>query len=144
RRRHAGPRSRTASLHLRESRSRTRNRGRAAVQRALEGRPQTKKQTPMSPIADLIPTGAERLDAFHDLLPTLARALDVRDVFRHLSEVADRIVPHDEANLALVTEDGSRFRLFASTADGPPELLCREDRCMLRDLSQPRMFTPGA
>src|SRR6266853_832587 len=45
---------------------------------------------------------AGRLDAFHDLLPTLARALDVREVFRHLSAVVDRIVPHEEANLALV------------------------------------------
>jgi transcriptional regulator with PAS, ATPase and Fis domain len=86
---------------------------------------------------------ATHLDAFHDLLPTLARALDVRDVFRHLSTVAARIVPHDEANLALVTEDGSRFRLFASTADGAPELLCRGDRCFLSDLSQPRLFSPG-
>jgi transcriptional regulator with GAF, ATPase, and Fis domain len=91
-----------------------------------------------------LPAEARHLEAFHDLLPTLARALDVRDVFRRLSEVADRIVPHDEANLALLTEDGSRFRMFASTADGPPELLCRDDRCMLRDLSQPRLFTPGA
>ena len=80
------------------------------------------------------------LDAFHDLLPTLARALDVREVFQHLSTVAARIVPHDEANLAVLTEDGTRFRLFASTGDGPPELLCREDRCILRDPSQAHIF----
>jgi hypothetical protein len=49
---------------------------------------------------DVAPPETADLDAFHDLLPTLARALDVRDVFRHLSAVADRIVPHDEANLA--------------------------------------------
>src|SRR5712691_10008857 len=98
----------------------------------------------MSTTIDVIPVEAAHLDAFHDLLPTLARALDVREVFRHLSAVANRIVPHDEANLALLTEDGSRFRLFASTADGAPELLCRDDRCILRDLSQPRLFSPGA
>jgi hypothetical protein len=80
------------------------------------------------------------LDAFHDLLPTLARALDVREVFQHLSAVAARIVPHDEANLAVLTEDGTYFRLFASTGDGLPELLCREDRCILRDPSQPHVF----
>src|SRR6266853_873604 len=97
----------------------------------------------MSTMLDVQTTEATHLDAFHDLLPTLARALDVRDVFRHLSTVAARIVPHDEANLALVTEDGSRFRLFASTADGAPELLCRGDRCFLADLSQPRLFSPG-
>jgi transcriptional regulator with GAF, ATPase, and Fis domain len=97
----------------------------------------------MSPMIDVSRTEASQLEAFHDLLPTLARALDVRDVFRHLSAVADRIVPHDEANLALLTEDGSRFRMFASTGDGAPELLCREDRCILRDLSHARLFDPG-
>jgi len=84
----------------------------------------------------------EHLEAFHDLLSTLARALDVRDVFDHLSVAADRIVPHDEANLALLTDDGSRFQMFAST--GPPELLCREDRCILRDMSRARLFDPGS
>ena len=93
---------------------------------------------------DVAPPETAHLDAFHDLLPTLARALDVRDVFRHLSAVADRIVPHDEANLALVTDDHSRFQMFASTGDGAPALLCREDRCILRDLSHPRLFSPGA
>jgi hypothetical protein len=64
----------------------------------------------------------ERQDAFHDLLPTLARALDVRDIFQHLSAIAARIVPHDEANLALLTDDGSHFRLYASTRAGAAPL----------------------
>jgi transcriptional regulator with GAF, ATPase, and Fis domain len=55
-----------------------------------------------------------QLDAFHDLLPTLARGLDVRDIFRQLSDVAARIVPHDEANLLLQKADG-QFEMFAST-----------------------------
>ena len=54
--------------------------------------------------------------------------------------VAARILPHDEADLALLTDDGTRFRLFASTGDGAPELLCRDDRCFLRNLSQPQVF----
>src|ERR1700704_4305416 len=89
---------------------------------------------------DVVPAGARVLEAFHDLLPTIARALDVREGFQHLSTVAARIVPHDEANLALLTEDGTRFRLFASTGDGAPEVLCRDDRCILRDPSQPHLF----
>ena len=60
-------------------------------------------------------TDLNKLDAFHALLPALAEALDVRDVFQHLSAVAARIVPHDEANLALATDDGSQYRLYAST-----------------------------
>ena len=81
-----------------------------------------------------------QLDAFHALLPELARALDVREVFQHLSAVAARIVPHDEANLALVTDDGSHYRLYASTMRGDPELLCRNDQCVLRDPIVPRLL----
>jgi transcriptional regulator with GAF, ATPase, and Fis domain len=91
-------------------------------------------------VVDVVSWDASVLEAFHDLLPALARALDVREVFQHLSSVAARIVPHDEANLALLAEDGTHFRLFASTGDGAPEVLCRDDRCILHDPSQPHLF----
>ena len=68
----------------------------------------------------------ERLEAFHDLLPALARTLDVRDIFHYLSQVASRILPHDEANLGLLTEDGSQFHLYASTRSGGPDVVCRD------------------
>jgi len=93
------------------------------------------------------PTGydIESLDAFHDLLPALARGLDVRDIFHHLSAAASRVVPHDEANLALVTEDPSQFRLYASTRDGAPELICRGKGCPIGDADEPQVFdvVPG-
>lgn len=87
----------------------------------------------------------ESLDAFHDLLPTLARGLDVRDIFKHLSAVASRIVAHDEANLALVTDDGAWFRLYASTRDGTPEIVCRGQGCPIGDADEPQLFdeVPG-
>src|SRR5713226_8475531 len=87
----------------------------------------------------------EDLSAFHDLLPALARALDVRDIFQHLSTVASRIVPHDEANLALLTEDGSQFRLYASTRDGVPEVVCRGKDCPIGEADEPQLFdaVPG-
>jgi transcriptional regulator with PAS, ATPase and Fis domain len=87
----------------------------------------------------------EQLDAFHGLLPALARGLDVRDIFKHLSAAASRIVPHDEANLALLTEDGSQYRLYASTRDGAPELVCRGKLCPIGDADEPRLFdeVPG-
>ena len=97
----------------------------------------------MTMIADDVIPDVQRLDAFHDLLPTLARALDVRDIFQHLSHVASRIVPHDEANLALLTEDGSRFRLYASTKQGDPELLCPGQHWALHDPDVPRVFDQG-
>src|SRR5262245_54229421 len=87
----------------------------------------------------------QQLSAFHDLLPTLARALDVRDIFQHFSTTAGRIVPHDEANLALSTPDGSRFHLYASTRDGAPELVCRGKDCPIGEADEPRVFdvVPG-
>jgi transcriptional regulator with GAF, ATPase, and Fis domain len=87
----------------------------------------------------------EDLDAFHDLLPALARALDVRDIFQHLSTVASRIVPHDEANLALLTEDRSQFRLYASTRDGVPEVVCRGKDCPIGEADEPQVLdaVPG-
>src|SRR2546422_1999138 len=91
--------------------------------------------------ADYDPSDIQRLEAFQELLPTLARALDVRDIFQHLSAVASRIVPHDEANLALLTEDGSQFRLYASTRSGGPEVICREKGCSaLGDPATPHLF----
>ncbi len=93
------------------------------------------------PHMNTIDSGAtEASDAFDELLPALARALDVRDIFQHLSAVAGRIVPHDEAHIALLTEDGTHFRLFASTRDGSPEPLCPEDRGIVRDPSIPHVF----
>jgi hypothetical protein len=90
-------------------------------------------------------TDLNQLDAFHALLPALAQALDVRDVFQHLSAVASQIVPHDEANLALATDDGSQYRLYASTGDGDPELVCSDDHCVIQDPIVPRLLSevPG-
>src|SRR5262249_48339427 len=87
----------------------------------------------------------EHLSAFHDLLPTLARALDVRDIFQHFSKTAGRIVPHDEANLALLTPDRTQFRLYASTRDGAPEMVCRGKDCPIGDAEEPQLFenVPG-
>ena len=50
---------------------------------------------------------SDRLEAFHELLSTLSGALDVRDVFQRLSRVAARLISHDEADLALLTDDGA-------------------------------------
>jgi two-component system response regulator FlrC len=95
----------------------------------------------MTMIADYATPDVEYLDGFHDLLPALARALDVRDIFDHFSDVSSRIVPHDEANLALLTEDGSQFCLYASTRRGDPDMICRENGfSALRDPATPHLF----
>ena len=99
----------------------------------------------MTVIAEPPAHDRSQLDAFHALLPALAGALDVRDVFQQLSAVASRIVPHDEANLALATDNGTQYRLYASTREGAPELVCREDHGVLREPMAARLIdvVPG-
>src|SRR5262245_35841313 len=94
----------------------------------------------MSLVLDIPPSPVDDLDAFHDILSTLAGALDIRDVFQRLSAIAARIVPHDEADLALMTDDGVHFRLFASTQVGEPKLVCAGEHCAVRDPFTPRIF----
>jgi transcriptional regulator with GAF, ATPase, and Fis domain len=86
---------------------------------------------------------ADHVGAFHELLSTLGGALDVRDVFHRLSSVVTRIIAHDEADLAVLTDDGTHFRLYASTQEREPELLCPGDHCAVRDPSVPRLFNDG-
>ena len=96
-------------------------------------------------IAEPLTADLDHIDAFHKLLPALARALDIRDAFHQLSAVAAQIVPHDEANLALATGDGSHYRLYASTGLHDPELLCRNDHCVVQEPIVPRLLdvVPG-
>jgi len=68
------------------------------------------------------PAALGQVDRFQDLLPILARGLDVRDIFQQLSLFASRIVPHDEGNLAVLTEDGAGVQLYATTAQGAAEV----------------------
>ena len=99
----------------------------------------------MTTMAEPATTDLIQLDAFHALLPALAGSLDIREVFQHLSAVASRIVPHDEANLALTTDDSAQFRLYASTREGAPDLVCREATCILREPIAPKLMdtVPG-
>src|SRR5437899_7585566 len=61
---------------------------------------------------------SHQADTFQELLSTLAGALDVRGVFRRLSRIAARAVAHDEADLALLSDEGTRVRVHASTREG--------------------------
>jgi transcriptional regulator with GAF, ATPase, and Fis domain len=100
----------------------------------------------MTMMAEQTTAPLDQLDAFDALLPALARALDVRDAFQQLSAVASRIVPHDEASLALVTDDKSQFRLYASTHPGDPKVVCRQGNCVLQEPIVARLLdtVPGS
>src|SRR5215217_5651901 len=54
-----------------------------------------------------------RADALEALLPALAEALDVREVFQKVSTVARRVIPHELLELGLLNEDASGARVYA-------------------------------
>lgn len=83
------------------------------------------------------------LEALHELLLTLAGALDVREVFHRFSAVASRVVAHDEADLILLPDGGTDVRVYASTSDGTAPLFYRTDRGTTEDPSVSRVSSDG-
>jgi transcriptional regulator with GAF, ATPase, and Fis domain len=77
------------------------------------------------------------------LLSTLAGALDIRDIFSRLSMVAARVIAHDEADLALLTDERTHVRLHASTREGDRTLFWSGDHGVAPDLSIPRVLPDG-
>jgi transcriptional regulator with GAF, ATPase, and Fis domain len=82
----------------------------------------------MEPIADLVSValGHERIhqvererrrrnEALEALLPTLAQVLDVREVFRQLSRIAQEVLPHDLLGLGLFSDDRKSVRVYAAS-----------------------------
>ncbi|MBL8113822.1 MAG: sigma-54-dependent Fis family transcriptional regulator [Acidobacteria bacterium] len=66
----------------------------------------------------------ELLDA---LLPAVAKALDVREVMKQISDIAQQIVVHDHVMIGLLNEDWSKLRLYAHSDGGTaPELAIPE------------------
>ncbi len=81
--------------------------------------------------------------ALGPLVHTLARALDIREIFSQLSAAARDVVHHDEAALALVDPAGTRLRLYASTCvDGPEEIEPCDHRIAL-PLDRATVFQPS-
>src|SRR5262249_22705784 len=91
-----------------------------------------------------IETASQHFEAFRDLLPALAGTLDVSEMFQHLTRAAARIIPHDEANLALLTDDGSHFREYVTGHD-QQRIVARANHCPLRNLAEPELVNdiPG-
>ena len=83
---------------------------------------------------------SEHLDAFHDLLLTLAGTLDVREVFQRLRAIVARIIPHDHIELALLT-DGAHLSVYASTGDAP---VGRKSLQAVSDPSVARIFNEAS
>jgi hypothetical protein len=54
-----------------------------------------------------------RLRSLDELLPALSGALDVRDVFARISEIAQKVLPHDMLALPLASEDRQTVVVYA-------------------------------
>jgi transcriptional regulator with GAF, ATPase, and Fis domain len=64
-----------------------------------------------------------RTEALEALLPTLARALDVRAVFQQVSAVAQVVLPHVFLGLGLIDEKKATLRVYATSDPIPGEQL---------------------
>src|SRR5262245_52752474 len=62
----------------------------------------------------------ERGDALEPLLPTLAKSMDVREIFAQISQVSQEAIPHDLVSLTFLSEDRKTMPIYA-LSDGPVE-----------------------
>jgi transcriptional regulator with GAF, ATPase, and Fis domain len=78
----------------------------------------------MTPVIDPLGYDSHEEGVLDELLAALARPLDLSDLyFQQLSAIATRIVPHDEAELVLLS-DGRSECLHAPRRDRPPGTPC--------------------
>src|SRR6185436_14392348 len=55
----------------------------------------------------------ERVGALERLLPTLARSMDIREIFQQISEVSQDVIPHDIVGISFLSEDGKTMPVYA-------------------------------
>jgi transcriptional regulator with GAF, ATPase, and Fis domain len=63
-----------------------------------------------------------RYEGLQALAPALAKALDVRDVFERISEIARPVIPHDRMALGLLNEARDAVRVYAVSGGSFPGL----------------------
>ncbi|HKV12097.1 MAG TPA: sigma 54-interacting transcriptional regulator [Thermoanaerobaculia bacterium] len=56
-----------------------------------------------------------RAEALEALLPTLAQALDIREVFQQLAGLAREVIPYEILELGVLNEERTRARLYAAS-----------------------------
>jgi transcriptional regulator with GAF, ATPase, and Fis domain len=82
-------------------------------------------------------TAAPTHDTLGPLLNVLAQSLDVREVFARVSALARQTIPHDGLMFGLITADGERYRILASSEVAYSEDESRavedESRAVLRE-----------
>ncbi len=63
--------------------------------------------------AEVLRERAANLEMLEDLLKTLSGVLDIREVFDRVSEIAQRVLPHDAIIVIVPTGDGDRAQNYA-------------------------------
>src|SRR5262245_55582970 len=58
------------------------------------------------------------LDSLDALLSTLAGALDIREIFDHVADAAQHVLPHDGMLIGQVIDGGARVRMYATQGLG--------------------------
>ena len=61
---------------------------------------------------------AASLNALEELLSTITGVLDVREVVDRISEIAQRVLPHDAMSIPLAVEGTDRIRVYANSGLG--------------------------
>ena len=67
----------------------------------------------------------QRLEALDELLPMLSGVLDVREVFVTVSQVAQKVLPHDLLGLPLIDDDGVHVTVHAVSGSVTPTVPAR-------------------
>ncbi|HXW08495.1 MAG TPA: sigma 54-interacting transcriptional regulator [Vicinamibacterales bacterium] len=98
----------------------------------------------MTLVTGSTPSGSAEQDVFDDLLKALACPLDFPGFFQRLSAIAALIVPHDEAELVVLSDGGSECQ-HAPGRNGPPQGAACVVAEMLVDTLEPRLLdlVPG-
>jgi len=86
----------------------------------------------------------DQVDPFEDLLPTLARGLDVGTVFQRLSTAASPILPHDKAALAVLSDPEGDGQLYVVTSGNAAEVRRLEPPAAIADATGPRLLDEAA
>jgi transcriptional regulator with GAF, ATPase, and Fis domain len=60
----------------------------------------------------------QRGDALERLLPTLARSLDIREIFDQISRDAQEVIPHDLVSVLFLSDDGKYMPIYALSDGG--------------------------
>jgi transcriptional regulator with GAF, ATPase, and Fis domain len=88
---------------------------RAADELGLTDGPLARVRELAESLVDVERERRRRAETLRPLLPMLAQALDVREIFRQVAAVAREVIPHDLLELGVLSDDRERGQVFAAS-----------------------------